>query len=322
MTYQQKISELKNIIHEKLTPLITDDYVLLGLPYHPNIGDSLIWEGSDTFLKTTPYKCLYTASVWSYNPNYRIPQNAIIIINGGGSFGDLWRHNTEFWLSLIQQYPHNKIIILPQSIHYKSKKLLKKDAKIFSEHKNLIICLRDNNSLKIANENFVQSTNILVPDMAFYIDITKWNKYSKTVSNKVLFLSRNDSEKKINQSYNIVPSYAEIHDWPTMENSSFSLKLFYKIEYYIKRLDGKLSTRFCDFLSDIVYKNVFRRSFMKEGIKFLSSYSDIYVTRLHAAILLILLQRPFVWFDNSYGKSSAFYDTWLSDIKNIKFIRE
>ena len=322
MTYQQKISELKNIIHKKLTPLITGDYVLLGLPYHPNIGDSLIWEGSDTFLKTTPYKCLYTASVWSYNPNYKIPRNAVIIINGGGSFGDLWRHNTKFWLSLIQQYPHNKIIILPQSIHYKSEKLLKEDAEIFSEHKNLIICLRDNNSLRIANQNFVQSTNILVPDMAFYIDMTKWNRYTKTASDKVLFLNRNDSEKKTNQNYNIVPSDAEIHDWPTMENSSFSLNLFYKIEHYLKWFDRKLSTRFCDLLSDIVYKNVFRRSFTKEGIKFLSSYSDIYVTRLHAAILLILLQKPFVWFDNSYGKSSAFYDTWLFDIENIKFIRE
>jgi pyruvyl transferase EpsO len=321
MTSQQKVSELKQIIQEKLAPLITSDYVLLGLPYHSNIGDSLIWEGSDTFLKTTPYKCLYTASVWSYNPNYRIPQNAIIIINGGGSFGDLWRHNTEFWLFLVQQYPHNKIIILPQSIHYKSEKLLKEDAEIFSEHKNLIICLRDNNSLRIANQYFSHSTNILVPDMAFYIDMTKWNKYMKLASNRTLFLNRNDSEKKINQSYDIVPSYAEIHDWPTMEKGSFPLKIFYKIKHYLKWLDRKLSTRLCDSLSDIVYKNIFRKSFIKEGISFLSSYSDIYVTRLHAAILSISLQRSFVWFDNSYGKSSSFYDTWLSDVESIKFIR-
>jgi pyruvyl transferase EpsO len=322
MTYQEKISELKNIIHERLTPLITNDYVLLGLPYHPNIGDSLIWEGSETFLKTTPYKCLYTASVWSYNSDYRIPQNAIIIINGGGSFGDIWRHNTKFWLSLVQKYPHNKIIILPQSIHYKDEKILKEDAEIFSKHKNLTICLRDKNSIKIANQYFLHSKKILVPDMAFCMDITKWEKYIKPASDKILFLNRKDPEKKQNLNYDIVPANAEVLDWPTMEETPFSIRLYYKAFRFFQKIDRLFSTHISNSFSDVIYKSIFRKSFIKEGVSFLSLYSEIYTTRLHTAILAILLQKSFVWFDNSYGKSSAFYDTWLSDVENIEFIRE
>lgn len=321
MTYQEKISELKNIIQKELTPLITDNYVLLDLPYHTNIGDFLIWEGVKAFLKTTPYKCLYTSSVDTYNTQYKIPKNAIILINGGSSFDDLWRRHPEFWLSTIQKHLDNKIIILPQSIFYKNEKSLEEDAKIFSKYKKLTICLRDNNSLSIANQYFANSNNILVPDMAFYIDMTKWKKYISASSNKVLFLSRKDSERKLNQSYNIVPVNAEVHDWPTMEYTPPFLKRFYKVQYFLQRVDGKLSTNFSNSFTDIAYKNTLKKNFIKEGIKFTSSYSEIYITRLHSAILSILFQKSFIWFDNSYGKSSSFYDTWLSDIKSIKFIK-
>ena len=322
MTYFQKISELKNIIQEKLTPLITNDYVFLGLPYHTNIGDSLIWEGSETFLRTLPYKCLYTASVSTFNPNYKIHPSTIIIINGGGSFGDLWRRNTKLWLYLVHHYPNNEIIILPQSIFYRDEKLLEEDAKIFSKHKKLTICLRDKNSLKIANHYFPNSINLLLPDMAFYIDMRKWEKHIKCVSNKILFLNRNDIEKKQNISYDIVPINAEIHDWPTMEKTMFMLRLFYKVQNFLSRADIICVSNLSNSFSDMLHKKIIRQYFIKNGMGFLSSYSDIYVTRLHAAILSILLQKQFVWFDNSYGKSSSFYDTWLTDFDSIKFIRE
>ena len=322
MTALQKTIELKKIIGEKITPLITSDYVLLGLPYHSNIGDSLIWEGAETFLKTTPYKCLYTASVHSYNPDYQIPQNVIILINGGGSFGDLWRHNTRFWLYLVQKHPNNKIIILSQSIFYKDKKMLNEDAEVFAKHKNLTICLRDKNSLGIANQYFPSSNNLLVPDMAFYMDMAKWKKFIKPATNRILFLNRKDPEKKPNLDYGIVHANAEAHDWPTMENISFYLRLFYRVQRFLGRIDETFATHFNKSFSDIIYKNIIRKSMVKKGLGFMSSYSQIYTTRLHGAILSLLLQKPFVWFDNSYGKSSSFYDTWLSDVESITFIRE
>jgi pyruvyl transferase EpsO len=211
---------------------------------------------------------------------------------------------------------------LPQSIFYKDEKLLRKEKKKFSKHENLTICLRDKNSLKVANQYFPCSTNLLVPDMAFCMDMTKWERYVKPASDTILFLSREDSEKKQNQSYDIVPACAEVHDWLTMKDTPFSIKLFYKVYGFLRRIDGLFSTHFSNSFSDTIYKNVFRKRFIKEGISFLSSYSQIYTTRLHGAILSILLQKSFVWFDNSYGKSSSFYDTWLFDVENIKFIRE
>ena len=42
MTCEEKTWELRQIIEEQLTPLINNDYVLYDLPYHSNIGLSLI----------------------------------------------------------------------------------------------------------------------------------------------------------------------------------------------------------------------------------------------------------------------------------------
>ena len=52
--YKQRINELKSIIDRTLTPEITNDYILLDLPYYTNIGDTLIWEGTKEFLKNYP----------------------------------------------------------------------------------------------------------------------------------------------------------------------------------------------------------------------------------------------------------------------------
>ena len=50
--------ELGEIIRKTLTPLIKGDYIFLDLPYHGNIGDTLIWKGTESFLRELPGKCL------------------------------------------------------------------------------------------------------------------------------------------------------------------------------------------------------------------------------------------------------------------------
>lgn len=45
----EKTEKLRNIIFDQLSPLIDNDYVLWDLPYHENIGDTLIWEGERCF---------------------------------------------------------------------------------------------------------------------------------------------------------------------------------------------------------------------------------------------------------------------------------
>ena len=44
MRAKEKIERLRAEIEKQLIPLIDSDYVLWDLPYHTNIGDTLIWQ--------------------------------------------------------------------------------------------------------------------------------------------------------------------------------------------------------------------------------------------------------------------------------------
>ena len=195
MTSQEKIQQLKGCIYNSLVHLIDGDYVLLDVPYYTNIGDTLIWEGTKHFLKEIPHKCLYTASVETYR--YRpLPPDTVILLQGGGNFGDLWRRHQDLRLEIIRAYPNNKIIILPQTVFYKDDAVFQDDAKIFNSHNNLYICVRDTVSFEYLQQSLTCNL-LLVPDMAFYISSKLLKKYSKKEGDRTLFLKRNGLQKRL-----------------------------------------------------------------------------------------------------------------------------
>ena len=138
MDFQEKIEELRKIIKDNIEPLITSDYVHLDNPYHGNIGDILIWEGERQFLSSIKYKCLQSSSN-SWCENYLHPET-VILFNGGGNFGDLYRECQDFRLRVIEQFPNNRIIMFPQSIWYEDESLIAKDAAVMARHNDLTLC--------------------------------------------------------------------------------------------------------------------------------------------------------------------------------------
>ena len=67
-------------------------------------------------------------------------------------------------------------------------------------------------------------------------------------------------------------------------------------------------------------KHIVYPSLLRQGVSFLSSFNKLYLTRMHAGILTMLIGRHFTMIENSYGKNSSFYETWLSDIDGVKLI--
>ena len=124
-------------IKDTLTFLLDNDYIFIDLPYYSNIGDSLIWKGTETLLASLPHKCLYRASCKTFR-HIDISENVIIIMMGGGNWGDLYLIHNEFRKRIVQSYPNNKIIILPQTVYYEGARNARFDAKVFRKHKRLI----------------------------------------------------------------------------------------------------------------------------------------------------------------------------------------
>lgn len=312
MMFKEKTEKLSSIIFGELSSLIDNDYVLYELPYYNNIGDLLIWEGELSFLRKIPYRMIDSCSMHTYHISrqQKISDETIILMQGGGNFGDIWRSIQEFRLDIIQRHPNNKIIIFPQTVYYKNRQLMEADANVMGQHKNLTICARDKVSYDLLKGNFSNSI-LLLPDMAFCIPTERLQKYARSVIDKTLFLKRKDCELQ-NVEYKVTNQYPlDICDWPAMEHLDI-IQQGMRCMIVLRKLG--IST-----FEDWYCKRIYKDFLIKKGIEFVSQYKEIYTTRLHVAILSILLGKPFYFFDNSYGKNSSFFNTWLSDVDGIIF---
>lgn len=309
------IENLKRIIIEKLVPLIDENYVLLDVPNHRNIGDNLIWEGELVFLqKYVKYSMNYSSNVWNGNLDH-IGANDIILFHGGGNFGDLYPECQKLRIDVSKQFRNNRIIIFPQTVYYSDMDLLKSDCIVLNEHPDLYICVRDRISYDLLSKYLVKDKIVLLPDMAFFVNVP----FTNFQTNNKLYLKRTDLE--VNEKTSFDTRQIDVCDWPTYSNNRY-LKILQNISIRVKtNISVKMQcipliSKLVDSRYGLNLRNN-RRTYIKRGISFLSKYDVIYTTRLHGLILGVLLNKKVVIVDNSYGKSTSFYHTWLEGFENV-----
>ncbi len=317
MDFQEKIEELKEIIRERLLPIMGKKAILVDAPYYNNIGDVLIWQGIVDFLKDNGIKLVATSSGDTFTfPE--INQDTTILMMGGGNFGDLWRWAQDMRLKVIERYPNNRLIMFPQSVWYEDESLIDKDSEIMARHQNLYLCARDKWSYDFFKKFFSSNHIILVPDMAFYINESVLKAFRNKRSEKKLFFRRLDKEITATTPKSIGEEY-DIRDWPTIEKE---YPIFKRIKQGIN-----LAHRFRNFNAlhkftlktvDKIANSNIRKGMVREGGDFLSNYSHITSTRLHAMILGVLLHKSVDYMDNSTRKLSAFANSWLNNLPQLK----
>ena len=309
MESNAKIEFLQGLIEKTLSPIINHDYWLLEVPYYSNVGDTLIWQGELDFLRELPYMCKGMSSYYTDIPN-NIGEDDIILMQGGGNFGDLYYDPQNYRMQIVEKYPNNKIIFLPQTVWFEHEENMKECAETLSKHKKLTICARDKVSYEILKKNFTNEI-LLVPDMAFCIDMNRWKKPNAT--KEALLLKRDDKELK---AYLEITKLVEQGDVTICDWLPFTEECWQKTGL-------RRTKKYMPFMYDWYAQNIFRPYMINSGVQLIGSHKKIYSTRLHAAILSILLDKAedLTWFDNSYGKNSSFYETWLSDVDGIRFIK-
>ena len=286
-------------IAETLTPLIDSDFIYLDLPYHSNIGDTLIWMGADQFLRSLPHTCLgqHSIATFDFRP---LPHDAVILLHGGGNFGDLWRKHQDFRLRVISTYPGNRIIVLPQTIHYDSPSVMASDIQLLNRHPQLTICVRDDQSAEQMKQNGFTGQLLLLPDMAFCINKELLIEQKSKVSKEAMLVLRADKEAPKGRAEGDLPApRIDIKDWPNQRKNRHTANDCLR-KNTTREADELIQTQFFPYL-------------VSEGVRFVSEYRMVYTTRLHVAILRLLLGMPVKIMNNSYGKNLSFYDTWLKD---------
>ena len=316
---ENKITTIE-ILRDKISAVLKKEvggmnYCLLDLPNYYNPGDQLIWEGDAQLAGDLPGNLKYSSSLHFLNPRM-ISEGDCILLQGGGGFGDLYYKHQKFREYIVKNFPKNKIIILPSTIHFSNAENLEKSSKLFSQHSNLVICARDEKSFKILQENFKNNMKYLLPDTAFAIkDLNKTRNDAPL--GKVLFLCRTDKEKGVaveKNSLNFIENL-EIFDWPTQKIPKLVLHmLVLKINIALLKfwkLFGLHWSKANDVHGLIKFHSKERQ--IQSAVEFLSQYNLIITTRLHGHILACLLGIPNIVLDNSYGKNKNFYDAWMQD---------
>lgn len=300
----------------KIVELINkEDAFYFDYPMHLNVGDLLIYAGTEAFFKEYNInirlrRCLQTFDINEVKKN--ITKNTTIICHGGGNLGDLYPLLQKLREELVINFPNNRIILLPQTGYFSNQDEMKKSAAIFSAHKDCHLFARDLPTLELL-KNFSDKV-ILCPDMAhqLYGEFPFKNKVESLEKNKLYFLRKDIEASQLEKNIeSTLSASAVVKDWDDIVTSNDIM--YARIYSKLARISNisHLSI-FKDKINDLWYKHTLniieraRNEFMK--------YDLVVTSRLHGHIFSCLLGIPNQVCDNSYGKNLGYYNQWTKDI--------
>ena len=300
----------------KIVELINkEDAFYFDYPMHLNVGDLLIYAGTEAFFKEYNInirlrRCLQTFDINEVKKN--ITKNTTIICHGGGNLGDLYPLLQKLREELVINFPNNRIILLPQTGYFSNQNEMKKSAAIFSAHKDCHLFARDLPTLELL-KNFSDKV-ILCPDMAhqLYGEFPLKNKVESLEKNKLYFLRKDIEASQLEKNIeSTLSASAVVKDWDDIVTSNDIM--YARIYSKLARISNisHLSI-FKDKINDLWYKHTLniieraRNEFMK--------YDLVVTSRLHGHIFSCLLGIPNQVCDNSYGKNLGYYNQWTKDI--------
>lgn len=251
--------------------------IFLSTPEHGNLGDQAIAISIREMLKDKyKNKLVLEFSHNRYNRNKKmieklINKNDIIIIHGGGNFGNLYLNEEEQRRDIVKRFPNNKIIVMPQSISFTNDEIGKQEKKksnnIYLKHKNFNIIARDMKSYEYGKEYFSDNNIYLAPDSVLYLE--DW--YKNNVKRKGVILTlRSDKEKILDEE-----------------------KIYRMIKYFkLKKINFKID----DTIKKYSIDKETREYEVKNMLRKISSSKLNITDRFHGVIFSVITNTPVIVF--------------------------
>ncbi|MEK9776901.1 MAG: polysaccharide pyruvyl transferase family protein, partial [Quisquiliibacterium sp.] len=171
-------------------------WALLDFPSHANVGDSAIWMGTLRILQKRFGSLPALVSRNKAFPNCvdECVGDRLLVLHGGGNFGDVWDGFWQNRINVLRQFPNSKIVQMPQSIHFENifGSALLDTQRAIASHRDFTLLVRDRVSLEFSRKNF-DCPAYLCPDMAFGLGRLRW---ANGPTCDILALLRADKEKK------------------------------------------------------------------------------------------------------------------------------
>jgi pyruvyl transferase EpsO len=315
-------TDLSRVIDTTVPPILgTQNHIcVIDPPGHPNVGDSAILLGELDFLRRmypAAKVSFYDLNSYSSGADRFIDEASVLVLHGGGNFGDIWPHHHQFRHKILDRFRHKKIVQMPQSISFSDPAELTVTKRLIAAHPDFTFLIRDNKSLLFAAEAF-ECKSVLCPDMAFAMDPI----VRKTPSVDVFGLLRTD--KEVAADHDQVKHFLkqsgllyQTADWRN-DSNTLTRRIDHKLKGLTKRQPALTAP-----VRGLMLAN--RRRYAEQrvryGVDLLSSGRIVVADRLHAHIMACLLDIPNLIFDSWDGKVSALYETWTAGRASTKLLQ-
>lgn len=284
-----------------------------------NVGDHAITLGLLSLLRWRfPHARLTLAD--SHDPRSTweplVRSASLVILQGGGNFGDLWPPQHAFRLAILERFPDVPKLQMPQSICITTAPTLARTARALAAQRDHTLVLRDAVSHDFARRHF-EGPTLLCPDAAYLLPRLE-RPPAAAGPWDVVALLRSDRERKAPHAEILKTLVQHGHrvsrcDWfdapPTLAAS---------MEWRLRRvrsLAPHLTSRVAWPL-----RVHHARARLAAGLAMLGRGGLLVADRLHAHILASLVGMPSYTFDSHDGKIAAFHHTWLANAPDQRLV--
>ena len=278
---------------------------MIGIPNYGNLGAQAISIAQEVFLKEhfpdETYQLIpcYLAEFmkrWRWIKKY-IGVDDMIFFQGGGNIGDEYGRAEFVRQICIHEFKNNKIVIFPQTCFFnesrRGKIILHNSQKVYSKHRDLVICARERVSYEMLNRFFPMNTILLVPDIVLRYPAAHIRV--RNTSGKVLFCIRNDVERRITDI-----------EWKRMEQHC--KKSGFTVEWTDTVIPG-----------NAYYDLNEAKDMVDRKIAELSSAEIVVTDRLHGMVLAALGSTNCIVIGNYNHKVKGVYE-WIRGYAGIRYL--
>ena len=299
--------------------------VYLDYPVHNNVGDLLIHQGADAFLKVHRYDVVGSFSLHDFSRRVANDERSIelkpsirdldalvkrtgctVVLHGGGNFGDVWPQFQMFRELIVDRYRDTPIVVLPQSIHFSSAEQRRRSADALSRHRQLFIFVRDTESLAFVRDD-VGAGCAVMPDMAHQLwGDPEFAPIEPQREAGTLHLRRRDRETRN------ADTTSDHFDWDELNSaaSRFMLRALRKWQTIDNPLRHWVS-------NDRLWRG-YRDHLVQRAVDRFRPYACIDTDRLHGMILGALLGKQVRYGEGNYGKLHRYAALWLAESDMIE----
>jgi pyruvyl transferase EpsO len=275
-------------------PVVYVDY-----PFHSNIGDLLIHQGAQAFLAAHGCHTVLDVAVETEALLAKgVPQDATIVLHGGGNLGDLYPRHQQLRDRVVAQFPKHRIVLLPQSVHFSDPAAAAACGALWSRHEDLHVCLRDHRSIATLAP-CLQRPPLLLPDMAhaLFPSATDARPGAGT-----LIFRRQDIEATSGDR--------TAFDWDTLLTG-----MDHRVIGLLHRAH-RAAARGWPVPAAALWER-FRDRLVRRALAHMGRFAAVDTDRLHGMLAALLIGRPVTARDNSTGKLSAYHAAWLAGMPSV-----